>query len=382
MTLATRSVLAALLAAGTALERHLPAPLLAEGPQGLHWWQWLAIPVFAAVSLALGAALGWLSHRALVTLAARTRATWDDAVVARLQLPLVLLWTIAAFTALRPSLDLEPDASLAVTRILRAVTYLVAFWAAFRSLDAAFEAAAAAPWTRGNAGLGGILPLARRLAKFVVLALGVVAVLTELGFHVESLIAGLGIGGIALALAAKNTVENLFGSLAIGVDQPFRVGDYIQVDGVTGTVEAIGMRSTRIRTDNRTLVTFPNGRLADLKAESYAARDRLRLYANLGLAYRTTEAQLRAVLAAIEGALRAHPRIFPDGISVRLTEFRESSLNVEVMAWLRITDWNEFTAARQDLYLRFLAIVEEAGASFAFPTRTVHLEGDGGRAKG
>jgi MscS family membrane protein len=377
MTLPSAAALASVLAAGTSWERHLPAPLLAEGPQGLHWWQWLAIPVFAAIALVLGAGLGVLSRRALAHLATRTRATWDEAVVARLGTPLALVWAIVIFTALRPSLDLDPEASAAVSRMLRAGTYLVAFWAAFRAVDTGFGVAATAPWTKGNVGLAGILPLGRRITKIALLAVGLVSVLTELGFRVESLIAGLGVGGIALALAAQKTVENLFGSLSIGVDQPFRVGDFVTVDGVSGTVEAIGMRSTRIRTQDRTVVTFPNGRLADLKAESFAPRDRFRLLTNLGLAYGTTEAQLRAVLAGIEGALRSHPRIWPDGISVRFNEFRESSLNVEVVAWLQTTDWNEFAAARQDLFLRFMAVVEAAGASYAFPTRTVHLAGEG-----
>ncbi|HEX9244069.1 MAG TPA: mechanosensitive ion channel domain-containing protein, partial [Anaeromyxobacter sp.] len=283
MTLPSAAALRAALAAGTAVERHLPAPLLAEGPQGLHYWQWLAIPSFVVVALLAGAALGWASRRALVHLASRTRATWDDAIVAGIGRPLSVLWAIAVFTALRPSLDLHADASDAVSRLLRAITYLVAFWAGFRTLDAAFGAAAQAPWAKVNASLGGLLPLGRRLSKIALLALGLVSVLNELGFQVASLIAGLGVGGIALALAAQKTVENLFGSLAIGVDQPFRVGDFVKVEDVVGTVEAIGMRSTRIRTLDRTVVTFPNGRLADLKAESFAPRDRLRIFANLGL---------------------------------------------------------------------------------------------------
>ena len=222
-------------------------------------------------------------------------------------------------------------------------------------------------------GLGGLLPLGRKLAKVLLLAIGVVSVLNELGFHVESLLAGLGIGGIALALAAQKTVENLFGSVAIGVDQPFRVGDFVKVEDVVGTVESIGMRSTRIRTLDRTVVTLPNGKLADLKAETFAARDRLRLFANLGLVHGTTAAQLRAVIAGVEKALQAHPRIWPGGTTVRFTEFREAALNVEVMAWLQMTDWNAFTAERQELLLRFLEVVEAAGTSLAYPTRTVHL---------
>ncbi len=373
--------LLATLAAGPALaaaahpffERHLPAPLLAQGPRGLLWWQWLAIPVFLALALVAGGILGWLTRRVLGHLAARTETTWDDALLARTARPLGALWTIAVFTALEPWLDLDQGAALVLHHLLRAATYFVVFWAGFRSLDVGFDAAGAAPWTKVNASLAGLLPLGRKMAKIVLLALGLVSVLNELGFQVASLLAGLGIGGIALALAAQKTVENLFGSVAIGVDQPFRVGDFVKIEDVLGTVETIGMRSTRIRTLDRTLVTFPNGKLADTKAETFAPRDRLRLAVNLGLSYATTSAQLRSVLANVEAALRAHPRIWPDGVSVRLTELKESALNVEVMAWFQYTDWGEFTRERQELFLRFIGIVEEAGTSFAFPTRTVHV---------
>jgi MscS family membrane protein len=367
-----------LAAAGPFFERYLPAPLLAAGPRGLLWWQWLAIPVLLAFSFVVGTALGWMTRRILGHLAARTQTTWDDALLHRIGAPLRLLWTIAVFTALRPALDLDADAGEVVSRVLRSATLLVVFWAGLRSVDVGLDAAATAPWAKVNASLSGLLPLGRKLAKIVLLAIGLVSVLNELGFQVASLLAGLGIGGIALALAAQKTVENLFGSVAIGVDQPFRVGDFVKVEDVTGTVETIGMRSTRIRTLDRTLVTFPNGKLADLKAETFAARDRLRLLVNLGLSYDTTAAQLRSILAGIEQVLLAHPRIWPEGVSVRFTEFKESALNVEVMAWLQLTDWGAFTRERQELFLRFMAIVEEAGANLSFPTRTVHLVQDRG----
>ncbi len=356
-------------------ERRLPTPLLAEGPRGLLWWQWLAIPVFLALALVAGAVLGWVTRRALGHLAARTKTTWDDVLLARVARPLGALWTIAAFGALQPWLDLDAGASEALRHLLRAATYLVFFWAGFRSLDVAFDFASAAPWTRVNASLAGLLPLGRRLSKAILLALGLIAVLNELGFQVASLLAGLGIGGVALALAAQKTVENLFGSVAIGVDQPFRVGDFVKIEDVVGTVETIGMRSTRVRTLDRTLVTFPNGKLADTRAETFAVRDRLRLFVNLALSYDTTAAQMRAILRDLEAALRDHPKIWPDAVSVRFSDLKESTLNVEVVAWFQTRDWNEFTVIRQELLLRFMEIVERGGTSFAFPTRTIRVVG-------
>jgi MscS family membrane protein len=361
----------------------LPDVLLQRGPRGLLWWQWLAIPVLVLAALALGSLLGWATRRVLGILAARTRTPWDDALVERAARPIAVLWAIALVTAVHPSLSLGAGPEAVVDRALRVATYVALFWGAFRAVDVGFAAATSASFARASPSLLGLLPLGRKLGKILLFALALVAVLNELGFQVASLLAGLGIGGIALALAAQKTVENLFGSIAIGVDQPFRVGDLVKLDGVLGTVEAIGMRSTRIRTLERTVVTLPNGKLADMRAETFAVRDRIRLFTNLGLVYGTTAAQLAAVLAGIEAALRAHPDISPDGISVRFTEFKDSWLNVEVIASYRSGDWDAFTLVRQELYIEFMAIVERAGTSLAFPTRTVHLEGNGpGRSTG
>jgi MscS family membrane protein len=367
-----------------AMEEHLPEALLRRGPRGLLWWQWLAVPAMVLAALLLGSVLGWATRRVLGSLAARTRTPWDEALVQRAARPLAVLWAIALVTAVHPSLSLGAGPEAVVDRALRVATYLVLFWGAFRSVDVGFAAAASASFARASPSLLGLLPLGRKLGKVLLLALAVVAILNELGFQVASLLAGLGIGGIALALAAQKTVENLFGSVAIGVDQPFRVGDLVKVDGVLGTVEAIGMRSTRIRTLDRTVVTLPNGKLADMRAETFAVRDRIRLFTNLGLVYGTSAAQLRAVIAGVEAALRAHPQISPDGIAVRFTEFKDSSLNVEVIASSRTGDWDAFTLVRQELYLEFMAVVERAGTSFAFPTRTVHIMtgGPGGREPG
>jgi MscS family membrane protein len=187
------------------------------------------------------------------------------------------------------------------------------------------------------------------------------------------LLAGLGIGGLAVALAAQKTVENLFGAISIGVDQPFREGDFVKIEDFVGTVEAIGLRSTRIRTLDRTLITLPNSKLAEMRLESFAVRDRIRLVCQLGLVYETRAPQLRQIVTDIERCLRTHPKIWPEAVVVRFVGFGASSLNIDVMAWFLTTDWNEFQTIRQNLFLEFMAIVENAGSAFAFPTQTVHV---------
>src|SRR5262249_15519790 len=160
----------------------------------------------------------------------------------------------------------------------------------------------------------------------------------------------------AFALAAQKTVENLFGAFSIGIDQPIREGDFVNIDGVTGTVEAIGLRSTRIRTLDRTLISIPNGKLAEMRLESFAARDRLRLACTLGLVRTTSAKQMREVLAGLARVLREHPKIFPEGITVQFKQIAMSSLDVDVMAWFSTTDANEFQTIRQEVLLEFMEV--------------------------
>jgi MscS family membrane protein len=371
---------AAALTPPTWLIDRLPAPLLELGPKGLAWWQWAGLLLLALAAWAAALPLARLTALVFARVTARTAVAWDDALVSRLPGPLRLGWWLALGSLLLPALDLgEPGAHL-VDAALGTIAVLTAFWAILRSADVLGVVVAASPWARANPLSRSLLPLGLRSSKVAIVALAVVAVLSVWGFPVASLLAGLGIGGLALALAAQKTVENLFGAFSIGVDQPFREGDFVKVEDFMGTVESIGLRSTRFRTLDRTVITIPNGKLADSRTETFAPRDRIRLYANLALSYRTTAAQLRQVLAGVEGALRAHPLLSKDRPSVRFSELREWALNVEVVAWFQTTDWDTFTAVRQELLLRFLEIVEQAGAAFAFPVREVRLAD--GRGKG
>jgi MscS family membrane protein len=168
-------------------------------------------------------------------------------------------------------------------------------------------------------------------------------------------------------------VENVFGAVSIGIDQPMREGDFVRLYDFVGTVEQIGLRSTRIRTLDRTLITIPNGELANQRIESFTARDRLRLACVVRLEYGTTAAQLREILEALEGILRRHPKIWPDAVVVRFSQFGESSLEIEVMAWFETRDWGEFQGIRQDVLVDFMEAIERAGSKIAVPTRAIHF---------
>ncbi|HSN98143.1 MAG TPA: mechanosensitive ion channel family protein, partial [Candidatus Nanopelagicales bacterium] len=352
----------------------LPEALLRPGPRELLWWQWLALPVLAIIGWLLGQIASFFLRLALSRVVARTETRLDDELLERMHGPLTFAVALGVVSLAKPWLRLYEPAEVFLDRVLSAGFFVVIFWAALRVIDASADYLAQLGQARDNAAARSLAPLAGRIGKVVVLIMGIIAVLSELGYPVASLIAGLGIGGVALALAAQKTVENLFGSISIGLDRPFRVGDYVKIeDAVLGTVESIGMRSTRLRTLDRTVVTLPNGKLADMRVESYTARDRIRLHCILGVVYGTTSAQIRSILEGLERTLRAHPKIWSESVVVRFQAFGAYSLDIEVMAWFETTDWDEFRGIRQEVLLGFMEVVEGSGSSFAFPPQTLHL---------
>ena len=310
---------------------------------------------------------------AIARLAARSAWEWDDALVAAIGTPFSLLLAVIGLKVATPWLPLDARAHELVGTGTAVVTTALVLATAFRAVDVVVAALSKRSWAIERASSRSLLAIAGRFVKVLIVIFALVAFLAYLGVSVASLIAGLGIGGLAIALAAQKTVENLFGTLSIGVDQPLREGDFVRVGEHLGTVEAIGLRSTRIRTLDRTLVTIPNGKLADERVECYTVRDRIRLACILGLVYQTRADQLRAVLKGIEEVLRAHPKIWPDTVVVKFQQLGASSLDIEVMAWFQTSDWAEFQGIRQEILLSFMDVVERAGSSFAYPTRTLHM---------
>lgn len=357
----------------TWLTGRLLSPLLLAGPLGLMWWQWVGAILLLIVAWVVGHVMGRLLHSAFSVATRRTATTWDDLVIQRLGAPVTATCSLIVGVMLLPLLELSAGATDAVHDGVRVAFYAVLFWAIWRLIEVGRQMLAGSSWAMRMPSSRSLVPLGARLAKVAVAAFALVAILSSLGFPVASLIAGLGIGGLALALAAQKTVENLFGAFSIGIDQPFREGDFVKVADFVGTVEAIGLRSTRFRTHDRTIVTYPNGKLADMRLESYSVRDRMRLATVIGLVYGTTGEQMRTVLAGLEHTLRSHPKIWPNAVVVRFRELAASSLNIEVMAWFETPEWSEFQLIRQEILLQFMEVVERAGTSFAFPTSTVHL---------
>jgi MscS family membrane protein len=353
----------------------MPPFLRVAGPYGVQWWQWIGLVVIVIAGFTLGRLLGGLTVAIATRVAKKTSNRFDDDVIRAGAGPLTAFWSLVAMRAVVPLLELHAQAAVMVSGAIAVGIFVVFFWTLMRAVDVFCILAARSRWAVRSPSSRSLISLARRLLKVVIAVIGAVSLLSTLGYPVASIIAGLGVGGVAMALAAQKTVENLFGAFSIGVDQPIREGDFVKIDDLVGTVETIGLRSTRIRTLDRTLVTFPNGKLADLRLETFAVRDRLRLACVLGLVYSTTPAQLARIIDELRATLRQHPTIWPDSVNVYLIELAETSLKIEVNAWFQTTDWDEFQQIRQDLFIRFLEIVRAAGSDFAFPPRGLEITG-------
>jgi len=345
--------------------------------------------IHADVTLTIGVLLGaFILGKLLVKIivailtriARRTEVEWDDALVDRLAGPVSLVLTLQVFRAAMPWLPLEVRVATVISDVIGILTVVGVLWGVFRAIDLARGILQSRSWAVARPATRSLLALGARFTKGAALVFGLLVALSQLGVSIASLLAGLGIGGIAIALAAQKTVENLFGTVSIGVDQPFREGDFVKVYDFVGTIEAIGLRSTRIRTLDRTLITVPNGELSNARVESFAVRDRIRLACTIGLVYETTAAQMRAVIEALEQLLRDHPKIWPDAVVVRFGKFNDSSLDIDVMAWFQTSDWGEFQLIRQDVLIAFMEAIERCGTSIAFPTRTLHVVQDGAAA--
>ncbi len=219
-----------------------------------------------------------------------------------------------------------------------------------------------------------LLPFLNTLVKYLIVALGAIFVLQELNFDVAALIASLGVVGIGISLASQNTVSNLFGFAAIVTDNPFKVGDYIKTPNVSGIVETVGVRSTRVRQLDQALVTVPNNLLTNAVVLNWSRLEKRRLNITLTFTYSTSSEQMRALVRQIRELLQNMENIDPESVIVHFADFSSSSLNVLVICHVLLADWREYTALKETMYLEIMETVERLGINFAFPSQSLYIE--------
>lgn len=224
-----------------------------------------------------------------------------------------------------------------------------------------------------------LVPFVKELVKIVTY---IIAVFVLLGLvfeiNVLTLITGLGIGGIAVALAAKDSLENLFGSFTIFIDKPFVVGDLVKIDGIEGNIEKVGFRSTQIRSINKSIITVPNKKMIDGALENLTLRNFRRIKFSIGLTYETPAATVKKIVEEINALLKTTTNYNEDSIAI-FEEFGEFSMNIMVIYFVEMMDYNQYLQVREKINFSITSIVYQNGASFAYPTRTVIHQGVDGK---
>jgi MscS family membrane protein len=350
-------------------ETHLPAWMLAPGPLDTAVWQWLALLILILVSFLIASLLARVVVGLLRPLLARTQTQFDDLVIDAVGSPLELLVTLALFRGgivfVAPGVVLRT----LLTRILTALFCAAAAWLAIRIIDVAATQFVHRMSHRQRASATSVVPLIRRSAKVAAIIIAVLATLSGWGYNTTALLAGLGVGGLAVALAAQKTIENLFGGVSITTDKPVLVGDFCRYGDKIGTVEDIGLRSTRVRTLDRTVVTIPNAEFSSLQIENFARRDKMFFHPTLNLRRDTTPEQIRTLISRFREILLNHPMVDPDPARVRFIGIGTYSLDIEIFSYMKTTDGDQFLIAQEELLLSIMEAVRDAGTALAVPSQ-------------
>lgn len=253
------------------------------------------------------------------------------------------------------------------------LTFII-FWMLYRSIEAFSNLFNLFSSKFGKELHSDIQNFLTKTMRVLVIALGGMAILQEWGINVSAFVASLGLGGLAFALAAKDTIANLFGSLVIFSDRPFKVGDWIQTPVVEGIIEEIGIRSTKVRTFAQALVSVPNATVANTPITNWSRMGKRRINMRLGLTYDTTAEQMETIVQEITQMLKNHPDIHQETILIYFDEFQDSALSIFLYFFTKTIVWDEYLRVRQDVNFKFMQIVAKNKASFAFPSQSLYVE--------
>jgi MscS family membrane protein len=362
------------------VENKLPQVLVRNALLGMPLWQWLALLLAIPVAIAIG----W----AILLLLAVPRRLWlkyrkkpNLHGYGQVSRPLLICFSAVAHRLIAGHFGLPLLIRIYYFRTIGVIFCIGFFWFLLRATSLTMQRLRTHAISAGRIGAGTLMVLGERLLTALVVIVAILAMLGILGFNLTTVLAGLGIGGIAIAFAAQKTLENLFGGISVLADEVIRVGDYCRFGDRTGTVEDISLRSTRVRTDGRTQLSIPNGSLATMNIENFTRRDKILFNPVLSIRCETTADQLRYLLAEIRKMLYAHPKVGSDSANIRFANFDSSSLRLEITAFVLTRDSNEFIAVREDLLLRIMDIVGKSGSGLAFPSQTLYLARDSGLDK-
>lgn len=304
----------------------------------------------------------------------KTKTTLDDELILAIDPPARLLVIALGFSIAFGLIGIPIHAESFAGHVLRSAVAFTIFWALYRAGDILaklFERVA----KRTRTTLDDILiPYITKGIKVIVIIIGISVIAKEWNYDLGALLTGLGLGGLAFALAAQETVANFFGGLTIMVDKPFQIGDWIQTPDVEGTVEDIGFRSTRVRTFAHALVTVPNSGLAKSNITNWSRMGKRRITFRMSLTFATSAQQMETAVARIRDMLEGHPDIHPDTIFVFFDGFSENGPELFLYFFTKTTIWKEYLKVKEDVNLKLMHILDDLGVKVAYPSMSIYME--------
>jgi MscS family membrane protein len=341
---------------------------------GMELWQALTLVIIFVLAVALRQIIRVVARNRLAKFAERRGARVAAEVVRVFATPGATVLGAGMLQLVYPELALPLQVAVVMATVVRALVVVALVFALYRLVDV-FAAHLSVRAEASESRLDDqMVPLIRTSLKIILILTGILVLLQNLDVNVASLLAGLGIGGLAMALAAKDTIANFFASIMIFVDRPFRIGDLVKVEDTEGFIEEVGFRSTRIRTLADSLVTLPNAKLAEAKIDNLGARRKRRVLATFSLTYDTPVERIEAFVEGTRAIIWASDKTQKDKFEVHLNQLGSSSLDVLVHCYIETSDWREELTVRHDILLEILRLAEAVGVRFAFPTRTLHVE--------
>jgi MscS family membrane protein len=357
-------------------ERYVPAAFFDLEFMGIEAWMWIGLVFFLVCAYLVALLITSLFTFVLRNTKHSPSGRLKRFIAGPIRFLLAVLFWQASVTLLNPSPALQA--------LIKAHTvFIIIFtWFVMGLLDFIFDRLA--DRLRGDGQRSAavmLLPPLRNAVKIILVVVALIIWLDNIGFKVTTLLAGLGVGSIAVALAAQKSIENLIGAITLYTSKPVRVGDFCKFGDFLGTIEEIGLRATRVRTLDNTIVTVPNGEFMNLHIDNFTKRKKIWYHPRISLRYETSPDQIRSILAEIKKLLTSHPRVLPDPARVRFTTFGAYSLDLDIYAYIDETRYGEFLEIAEDLNLQIMDIVTKAGSSFAFPSQTTYIESGQGLDK-
>lgn len=346
--------------------------------EGSSWMRWGLAATILFVSVVAHRYVIRMLHHLTQSLAKRTQTTLDDTLLEAAEKPLgwfiLLLGIWAAVMVINPPSDVLPIISI-VERLARIISIILIAWFVWRLVDGLSVYAMSQAEKTDSPLDDQLVPFITKTLKLFLVVTGVLVVAQNLGYSISGLVASLGIGGIAIAMAAKDTIANLFGSVMLLIDRPFTVGDWIKTSEFEGVVEEVGFRSTRIRTFAKTLVNVPNSILANMVIDNIDARSTRRIKMRIGITYSTSTEKMQQAITGIEKILREHPGVDQEYSLVKFDNFDDSALSIFLYYFSKSKVWAEYLQVRQEVNLQIMELLESLQLEFAFPSRTLYIEG-------